>query len=308
MASPSLQQWILFTRPRTLIAAIAPTLIGGMWGLLGSRGNAAAYDGIQGALLRLVIFLIAAVFLQVACNFVNDYYDSQRSSDSRENRLGPKRLLQQGQVSRKQVKQAIFFLYVFVFLLSIVLSLLSSAWLLGVALFSMFVSFAYSGGKFPLAYIGLGEIAAFLFFGPIITLCSFYLAGLSFKGFFQEAFLSSLVCGSFAWLLMSMNNLRDIAADKKSARRNFVQTFGRSFTLATVILCFLIVVAMPFWLGLYYNSILFYFTSAASLFLIIKRFKRIFTIQNEEFNALLSQVGMLYTLYAAMFCLSLLFL
>ena len=79
------QAWILATRPRTLSAAAAPVVAG--------SGFAAA-DGVFAPMVAAVA-LAGALFIQIATNLANDYYDFVKGGDNAE-RLGPVRVTQAG--------------------------------------------------------------------------------------------------------------------------------------------------------------------------------------------------------------------
>ena len=87
--------WIEAIRPKTLIASIAPVMIG--VSLTISDGFFDLYPSLA--------TLIAAVLIQIGTNLANDYYDFVRGADN-EGRIGPRRVSQAGLISPIKVKQA----------------------------------------------------------------------------------------------------------------------------------------------------------------------------------------------------------
>jgi 1,4-dihydroxy-2-naphthoate octaprenyltransferase len=105
------QSWVLATRPKTLPAAVVPVL----------AGTAVAHH--EGANIHPWVFtatLVAALLIQVATNFANDYSDFLRGADN-DGRLGPLRVTQSGLLSPGAVRGGI--------LIAIVLALLLGGYL-----------------------------------------------------------------------------------------------------------------------------------------------------------------------------------
>src|SRR3954462_14851020 len=92
--------WILAARPKTLVAAILP--VGVSW-LFAKRMFALGEIELRSELF--ISALLAAIFLQIATNFWNDYFDDIKGSDTKA-RLGPRRLLQEKIATRKEVRGA----------------------------------------------------------------------------------------------------------------------------------------------------------------------------------------------------------
>jgi len=63
-----------------------------------------------------VFMLLTATGFQIISNFANDYGDGVKGTDN-DNRLGPKRVLQSGLLSKEELKQGIFFEFTSVFCL-----------------------------------------------------------------------------------------------------------------------------------------------------------------------------------------------
>src|SRR5512133_1731342 len=87
--------WVQGARPRTLVAAVCPVLVG---------TAAAAAEGPVVA-WRAVAALVVALALQVGVNYANDYSDGLRGADTPA-RLGPARLTAAGLAAPAAVRRA----------------------------------------------------------------------------------------------------------------------------------------------------------------------------------------------------------
>ena len=86
----------------------------------------------------------------------------------------------------------------------------------------------YTAGPFPLAYVGLGDIFVFIFFGVIaVTGTHFAHTG----AWSIEALLASIPVGSLATAILVVNNYRDVDEDRVSGKRTLAVRFGRKANL-----------------------------------------------------------------------------
>ena len=191
--------WILAARPKTLPAGAGPVLIG--LGLVGS------FNHINYPIAALT--LITALLLQISSNLINDYYDGVKGLD-KEDRLGPPRAVALGLLPASTVKKGFIFTLSMAFLLGIGLMVRGGTPIIIIGFSSLFFAWAYTGGPFPLSYFGLGEIFAFIFFGPIAVYGTWYLQTLE-SGFpsLDVLYMGASV-GLISAALMGVNNLRDI--------------------------------------------------------------------------------------------------
>jgi len=207
--------WILAARPRTLGAAVIPVLAG------------AALALAAGNLDPLVTMLVisCAILIQIATNYFNDAIDHAKGADTAE-RLGPTRATNAGLLAPRTVLRGGIVCLVLAALLSIPLVLHGGWPIVVIGLFSLFFAYAYTGGPFPLAYLGLGEIFVVLFFGLIAVAGTFYLNTLSWS---VAALLAGLQIGVHASVLLAVNNLRDIESDRAANKRTLAARFGLAF-------------------------------------------------------------------------------
>ena len=95
-----------------------------------------------------------------------------------------------------------------------------------IGLTSIAAAYAYTGGPYPLAYHGLGELFVMIFFGFTAVCGSFYLQRLTLE---VTAWIGGFAVGSLAMVILAINNLRDIDNDRASNKRTLAARFGATF-------------------------------------------------------------------------------
>ena len=98
--------------------------------------------------------------------------------------------------------------------------------ILALGIVSLVLSYAYTGGPFPLAYLGLGEIFVVLFFGIFAVAGTFFLNTLEVS---WATVLAGLQIGLHSSVLLAVNNLRDLETDRAANKRTLAARFGLSF-------------------------------------------------------------------------------
>ena len=207
--------WILAARPRTLGAALIPVIAGCALAI-----SVSAFDPLGSALI-----LACAVLIQIATNFFNDALDHAKGADTA-GRLGPTRVTSAGLLPARRVMTGAFLTLTLAALLALPLVLRGGGIILLIGLLSLLFAYAYTGGPFPLAYLGLGEIFVTLFFGLIAVGGTFYLNTLTFSA---AAILAGLQIGLHSSVLLAVNNLRDLETDRAANKRTLAARFGLTF-------------------------------------------------------------------------------
>jgi 1,4-dihydroxy-2-naphthoate octaprenyltransferase len=207
--------WILAARPRTLGAAVIPVLAGGA--LAFAAGNLDP--------MAMVLIIACAVLIQIATNYFNDAIDHAKGADTAE-RIGPTRVTNSGLLAPRTVMTGGAACLALAVALSIPLVLHGGWPVVVIGIFSLFFAYAYTGGPFPLAYLGLGEIFVVLFFGIIAVAGTFYLNTLELS---SAAVLAGLQIGLHSSVLLAVNNLRDIDSDRAANKRTLAARFGLAF-------------------------------------------------------------------------------
>lgn len=229
--------WLVAMRPKTLTASFVPVLV----------GTALAYS-IQGYVdITLALWaLLSAICIQIGTNLINDALDFKKGADS-PSRLGPKRLIQQGIALPSQVLGAGLTFLAFALLAGIPLVMKAGWPLLIILLISVALAYLYTGGPYPLAYRGLGDLFVFLFFGLVSTAAIFYVQ----TGYLGPmALLAGAQVGLLATVLIAINNLRDIEGDAAASKRTLAVRFGMLFGRIEITL----LLFAPFALGYLWNG------------------------------------------------------
>jgi len=209
---PLARVWLAALRPRTLVASLVPVAVG------------SALASAEGALRPMVglVCVLAALALQIATNLANDVFDYLHEIDGAA-RLGPVRVTQAGWLTPAEMLTATALALGVAALAGSYLVWIGGLPILLIGLASMLGALAYSAGPFPLASHGLGEIAAFGFFGVIAVTGTHYLHG----GAFSAAALAvSIPVAALVALIMAVNNLRDIESDRAAGKRTLAVRIG----------------------------------------------------------------------------------
>jgi len=178
-------------------------------------------------LLPAAICLGFALLVQIGTNFANDYLDGVRGTDT-EARLGPTRAVAQGLVAPRTMKWAALGTLALAFCLGLSLIAFGGWQLLVVGVASVICAWIYTGGPFPLAYNGLGDIFVVLFFGLIAVGCTYYVQVGSVS---QEVLWLGVACGLIVNNILVVNNYRDIDEDTQASKRTLVVLLGRRWAL-----------------------------------------------------------------------------
>lgn len=259
-------------------------------------------------ILSITFTFLTALFLQILSNLANDYGDSKHGADH-DGRKGPKRAVQSGKISSAKMLNGIK--------LFVVLSLISGMLLLyfclpiigNIGVISLFVlgiaaiiaAIAYTNGKKPYGYMGLGDISVFIFFGLIAVCGTYYLLVGSIS---SMVLLPAISCGLFSVGVLNLNNMRDIDSDLQAgknsipARIGFAKSKIYHYNIIVIgLLCTLVFVMfykeMPTWRNLS-------FVACYPFFL-----KQLFTIKNttdkQKLDPMLKQLAISTMLFVVLF-------
>lgn len=217
----STQAWLSAIRPRTLFLSAATTIC----------GSAVAYSTGAFSFWIAVLTVLTATLLQLLSNMANDLGDFQHGTDTTGERVGPKRTVQSGAITPKEMKRGIAIAVVASALVGAVLlyeaAQFISIWhillffLLG--LLSIVAAITYTAGNHPYGYIGLGDVFSFVFFGLVSVVGTYFLHThtLDFR-----PWLPAIGMGFFTVLVLNINNMRDIDNDIKSGKITIAARLG----------------------------------------------------------------------------------
>ena len=208
-----MNRWVQGARPRTLVAAVCPVLVG---------TAAAAAEGPVVA-WRAVAALVVALALQVGVNYANDYSDGLRGADTPD-RLGPVRLTATGLAAPAEVRRAAAIAFAVAAVAGLALAVAVDLRLLLVGAAAIAAAVLYTGGPRPYGYAGFGELAVLVFFGVVATCGSAYV---QLERVPVTALAGSLVVGLGAVAILLANNVRDIDGDRLAGKRTLAVRLGR---------------------------------------------------------------------------------
>lgn len=231
-AGPSrLRAWVLASRPRTLTAAAAPVLLG--------TGLAAARDAHRPG--PALAALLGALLIQVGTNLANDYYDHVRGGDTPD-RIGPLRVTQAGLIPPGTVRNGAFGVLGAALVVGIYLAWVGGWPIVVVGLLSLACAVAYTGGPFPLAYHGLGDVFVFVFFGLVAVGGTYWVQA---PGLPPDVILAGAGMGALSTAILVVNNLRDLETDRRAGKRTLAVRLGRPWTKAEFVALLVAGFAVP---------------------------------------------------------------
>ncbi|MBN3457976.1 1,4-dihydroxy-2-naphthoate polyprenyltransferase [Mycobacterium sp. DSM 3803] len=207
----SFAQWVEGARPRTLPNAVSPVIAG--------TGAAAWLDAA--VWWKALLALVVALALIVGVNYANDYSDGIRGTD--DVRSGPLRLVGSKLASPRAVLTAAILSLAVGAVAGLVLAAVSAPWLIAVGAVCIAGAWLYTGGKKPYGYLGLGEVAVFVFFGLVAVLGTQYTQALRID---WVGVVLAVVMGSLSSAVLVANNLRDIPTDADSGKITLAVRLG----------------------------------------------------------------------------------
>lgn len=235
MKTTGAKPWLMALRPKTLTAALVPVIV------------ATALVKWQGAVVVWWVSICAclsAIFIQIGTNLVNDAIDFHKGADT-DKRIGPQRVTQSGLLASRHVMVGAVICFALAVALGIPLVAQGGWPIVGIGLISIFLAYAYTGGPFPLAYKGLGDLFVILFFGLVAVMGTTYLHT---RAIDWAAFVAGLQVGFLATVLIAVNNLRDAPQDALVHKRTLAVRFGIQFARFEII----ILALSPFMMGVYW--------------------------------------------------------
>lgn len=229
----TLAVWLQATRPKTLFAAVSPVALGTTFAFVDGRLH------IPAALLALV----GAIAIQIGTNFCNDVFDHRQGADT-DQRQGPKRGLQSGQISMRSMVLATVLCFAIALTTGLFLYLRAGWPLLVIATLSVLSGVFYTAGRYSLAYTGMADVFVIVFFGPVAVAGTYFVQA---PGEWPPSWvmLAGLGPGLIATSLLCVNNLRDVDEDRSNNKRTLAVRFGRGFARIEYAVCMICALILP---------------------------------------------------------------
>jgi 1,4-dihydroxy-2-naphthoate octaprenyltransferase len=281
-----LRTWVLAARVPTLPAAVVPVLV----------GTAAAWaDGFFQA-GPFVAALAAALLIQIGTNLANDYFDFRKGADTAE-RLGPIRITQSGLVPPETVRLATILTFGLAAFIGGYLVVVGGLPILVIGVLSIAAGVLYTGGPWPLAYHGLGDLAVFLFFGLVAVVGTAYLHAGSVG---PSAVVYSLPVAALVTAILVVNNLRDIATDRAARKYTLAVRLGPRGTRTEYLLLVGMAYLVPPLAWLVMGEPRGFWLPWLTLPLAIKLVRVVFSQEGRPLNAALAGTGRLHLAFGVL--------
>lgn len=284
-----IRSWLQAFRLKTLTAALVPVMVAAAF---------ATFQGFQISFLLLSCLIISALSIQIATNLFNDAIDFKKGAD--QVRVGPVRVTQSGLIGIQTVYGVALGFCILALATGIPLVFAGGWALVLIGLTSLLLAYGYTGGPFPLAYLGLGDLFVVLYFGVIAVAASFFvLAG--------EGSLASLLLGMqvgfLSTVLIALNNLRDRPVDEKVNKKTWAVRFGDRFVQWEILLLVLSSYIFVVGWALFFEKKMF-LIYLLTLPLAFKILKTVFTFrERKQLITCLGQSAGLHLLFGVCFIL-----
>ena len=212
--------WLQAARLRTLPLSVSGIIM----------GNALALNHNDFSFIIFLLSILTAIAFQIVSNFANDYGDGIKGTDN-EQRIGPKRVLQQGLLTSKNLKRGILVSVLVSIILSIALiyeslgvdKLLFSVLFILLAIGAVAAAIKYTVGTNPYGYSGLGDLFVFIFFGWVSVIGSYFL---QINSIDLSIVLFATSVGLLSVAVLNLNNMRDIENDLNSSKITLAVRLG----------------------------------------------------------------------------------
>jgi 1,4-dihydroxy-2-naphthoate octaprenyltransferase len=283
------QIWWIAIRPTTLWIAVSPVMI----------GVAIAYhDGVFKVMMALCA-LLAALFIQIATNFSNDYFDGIKGTDNCK-RLGEMRVVQAGLVKPETMHKAMWGMFALFFVLALLMSLQAGWFIIVLAIVSIISGYMYTGGPYPLGYYGLGDIFAFLFFGPIAVAGTYFVQS---QDLTYVVLIAGIAPGLFSVAILTVNNLRDIIGDCEAGKKTLAVRFGVNFARWEYLMAMILIALLPLLLVLMTGQNRYALITILTSFMAIPLIKIVFSddLDGASLNQTLVSTAKLLLFYSILF-------
>ena len=239
---------------------------------------ASYYAGLGDGLFSVINLLLAVfgvLFLHLSSNVFNDYFDVSDGTDEANNEYfqpggaaitGGSRAIELGIITLEKTKNVAISLLIasltFAGLLFYNISQVTGSFYniycaLTIGVIGLFLGYFYTGS--PLRLVsrrGLGEIAIFFAFGPLLTLGTGYAISSEIITLFSSEFNMLLSLGIPFGLLTTnilyINQFPDAESDAKTGKNHLVVTFGKKASRWG----YLIILSLAFYSSVYLTSLL----------------------------------------------------
>lgn len=265
-----IQELIPLTRPRTLAAALGPTILGAAF----SYYAFGALHGTELAIFHTILIFLAVVSAQIIANLWNELKDFKSGLDAGQ-KIGNAGSLTRGAVTPKLISTMIKVLMIVPIIIGLYLSSTITWWYIPAGIICILISFLYSGGPKPISRTPFGEISSGIAMGFAIVLITGYAWTRELSlAFLIPALPATLLVGS----IMLTNNIRDIRNDEKHGRRTLPIILGRDRAISLMSIAYIF---NFIWIGAWIYLKVLPIPALLALIAIIPAFKTIKTFYTQ---------------------------
>ena len=281
----SLKAWVLAARPKTLSGALIPVML----------ATALAYSDGCFDWVNALLCALFACGMQVAANFINDWWDYRKGSDGAD-RLGPERACAQGWIKPGAMVRGILVtvaLSCLAFGLPVVLrscgNMVCGGWeIVAAGVASVVFAFVYT---LWFSYWGLGDLLVLLFFGLVPVCGTYYVQAFTLTG---DTFILSAISGVAIDALLFINNYRDRDQDRENGKQTLIVRWGEPFGRWGYLAIGIIVTLLGAWLAVRRElpEVAFFFGIVVYLALHIRTWRRLCDMRHgRQLNILLGETS-----------------
>jgi 1,4-dihydroxy-2-naphthoate octaprenyltransferase len=186
-------------------------------------------------LIRFLLVLFGSCFFHIASNVANDYFDFKSGNDAlNKNAITPfsggSRMVLDGFVQPKLALAVSIAFAVLGSAIGIYLNAVSSGnVVLFIGVTALILIYGYNGFPLRLVNKGLGEIAIFIAWGPLVVLGSYYVQTQGISSFWP--WIVAIPSGVLTTLVLLINEFADKEADESTGRKTMVILFGSKRSL-----------------------------------------------------------------------------
>ncbi|HEW63716.1 prenyltransferase [Fervidicoccus fontis] len=182
-------------------------------------------------LLKSLIVILGGILFHASANLWNDYYDYKRGVDIKE---APTNIYRKHPILSNSISSQGIFIYASLsaiagVLLGILIYIFwGNIWGIIFGIIGPFLSFIYTGSKFALKYLSLGELEAFIAYGFLFSIGSY--AIITGDLTFRPA-IFSIPYGFLVAAVLTANNTRDIDFDLSRGAKTLSVRIGKKLSL-----------------------------------------------------------------------------
>jgi len=288
LTTSRLKIWAEAARPKTLAAGFIPVFVGASFAWADGNFHTAAS----------LVALFCALLIQIGTNFANDYFDFKKGGDS-PNRIGFTRAVAAGLISPETMLKATILTMGLAFVAGLYLVWIGGFVILAIGVLSLLFGILYTGGPYPLAYNGLGDLFVFIFFGIVAVMGTYYVNTLNWS---EPALIASLAVGALCVNILVINNLRDVNEDRVTGKRTLGVIFGEKTLKIEYTVMLVLAFIIPVILWFHYSFSIYMLIPLLTIPLSIPLLKQVwFHTDKSTLNLTLERTARLMVLFGILF-------